>query len=160
MGKVPPVRRPHMGIPPPSEEMYPWRGILLATGPTATLPREYSNGFEDLRNFFIYWWPFVCCRNWPGPLPFHPLKHFRKGDKSLLLSPCFFFASLIKRICLDKRLELLGRTQLSMISETICSYLEQYFSIQLSAVMEMFSPCASNIVTLISCSYWVLDMWL
>lgn len=113
------AKAPH-GDPFPSEEMYPRRG-MLAPGPTAALPREYSNSFEDLSSFSTSWWPFVSCENWPDPLPFHPLKHFRKGAVSLFSSLCFSFASLIKIICLNKNLGLLVTPQLSVIREACCS---------------------------------------
>lgn len=137
-GEVPTSAKAPHGDPSPSEEMDPWRGVLLAIGPMATLPREYSNGFEDFSNFFISWWPFVWCERWPDPLPFHHLKHFRKGELNLLLSFCCFFASLLKRLWLEKRFGLLVNTQLTVVSETICCYLGQHSSIELFALMEMF----------------------
>lgn len=142
-GEVPTsAKHPPHGDPSPSEEMDPWRGVLLAIGPTATLPREYSNGFEDFGNFFISWWPFVWCESWPDPLPFHRLKCVRKGEINFLLPLGFFFESLIKYIWLEKRFGRLFNTQLTVISETICCYLEQHCSIELSALMEMFYICA------------------
>lgn len=138
-GEVPTsAKHPPMGTPPLVRK---WTPEEESSWPLGPLPPCHVSTAMALRTSAIFSFlggHLSDVRVGQTPLPFHRLERVRKGEINLLLPLGFFFESLIKDTWLEKRFGLLVNTQLTVISETICCYLEQHCSIELSALMEMF----------------------